>query len=138
MSHHFDSPTGREDPRLNLCDLFVFAGKDASTVLVMTVNPDAGLSSPTELREEGLYEFKIDTDGDAREDVSFRLVVTNEGDGKQRVEVRREEGEAVSKLGSKAGGSSGRVLRMKSSLSKAEVVHGSGSPPTLSSVMARP
>jgi hypothetical protein len=93
MSHHFDSPTGREDPRLNLCDLFVFAGRQASTVLVMTVNPDAGLSSPTELREEGLYEFKIDTDGDAQEDVSFRLVVTNKGDGKQRLEVRRAEGE---------------------------------------------
>jgi hypothetical protein len=94
MSHHFDSPTGREDPRLNLCDLFVFASKNASTVLIMTVNPDAGLSSPTDLREEGLYEFKIDTDGDAREDVSFRIVVKNEGDEIQRAEVRREEGEA--------------------------------------------
>ncbi len=94
MSHHFDSPTGREDPRLNLCDLFVFAGEDETTVLVMTVNPDAGLSSPTELRDEGLYEFKIDTDGDAREDVSFRLVVTDGGGGNQRAEVRREEGEA--------------------------------------------
>jgi Domain of unknown function (DUF4331) len=94
MSHHFDSPTGREDPRLNLCDLFVFAGPDATTVLVMTVNPDAGLSSPMELRDEGLYEFKIDTNSDAREDVSFRLVVTNEGAGNQRAEVRRAEGEA--------------------------------------------
>ena len=93
MSHHFDSPTGREDPRLNLCDLFVFGGKNATTVLVMTVNPDAGLSSPTELRREGLYEFKIDTNGDAQEDVSFRLVVTKEEAGKQHVEVRREEGE---------------------------------------------
>jgi hypothetical protein len=93
MSHHFDAPTGREDPRLNLCDLFVFAGPDESTVLVMTVNPDAGLSSPTELRAEGVYEFKVDTDGDAREDVSFRLVVTDEENGKQQVEVRRAEGE---------------------------------------------
>jgi hypothetical protein len=95
MSHHFESPTGREDPRLNLCDLFVFAGKDASTILVMTVNPDVGLSSPTELREEGLYEFKIDTDGDAREDVTFSLIVTDEEDGKQRAEVRHAEGEAA-------------------------------------------
>ena len=70
----------------------------------MTVNPDAGLSSPTELREEGLYEFKIDTDGDAREDVSFRLVVTDEEDGRQRAEVRREAGEAS------RGGTGGRRL----------------------------
>ena len=104
MSHHFDSPTGREDPRLNLCDLFVFAGPDGSTVLVMTVNPDAGLSSPTGLRDEGLYEFKVDTDGDAREDVSFRLVVTDEEDGRQRAEVRREAGEAS------RGGTGGRRL----------------------------
>jgi hypothetical protein len=95
LSHHFDSPTGREDPRLNLCDLFVFAGPDGTTVLIMTVNPDAGLSSPTELRGEGLHEFKIDTDGDAREDVSLRLVVTGESRGSQRVEIRREEGEAA-------------------------------------------
>lgn len=26
MSHHFDAPTGREDPRLNLCDLCLFQG----------------------------------------------------------------------------------------------------------------
>ena len=94
MSHHFDSPTGREDPRLNLCDLFVFAGPDGSTVLVMTVNPDAGLSSPTELRDEAIYEFKIDTDGDAREAVSFRMVVTDVSEGNQHAEVLREEGEA--------------------------------------------
>ncbi|MEA2773281.1 MAG: hypothetical protein QOD93_6243, partial [Acetobacteraceae bacterium] len=26
MSHHFDTPTGREDPRLNLADFYLFAG----------------------------------------------------------------------------------------------------------------
>jgi hypothetical protein len=25
LSHHFDTPTGREDPRLNLCDFYLFA-----------------------------------------------------------------------------------------------------------------
>jgi hypothetical protein len=104
MSHHFDSPTGREDPRLNLCDLFVFAGQDATTVLVITVNPDAGLSSPTALRDEALYEFKIDTDGDAREDVSFRLAVSDGADGRQRAEVRVAEG------GASRHGTEGRVL----------------------------
>jgi hypothetical protein len=43
-----------EDPCLNLCDLFVFAGPEATTVLVMTVNPDARFSSPSEPRDEGL------------------------------------------------------------------------------------
>ena len=83
MSHHFDFPTGREDPRVSFCDLIVFQGPDPATVLVMTVNPDARLSSPTELLDEGLYESKIDTDGDDHEDVSLRPAVTTEGEGKQ-------------------------------------------------------
>jgi hypothetical protein len=93
MSHHFDSPTGREDPRINLCDLFVFAGEGGSTVLIMTVNPDAGLSSPTTLRPDALYEFKIDLDGDAREDLAIRFVVESPEGGPQRVRVPRAAGE---------------------------------------------
>lgn len=74
MSHHLDSPTAREDGRVDLCDLFVFPGSTShTTVLIMTVNPDAGLSSPTTFRPDALYEFKIDTDGDAQEDVSYRI-----------------------------------------------------------------
>ena len=38
MSHHFDSPTGREDPRLNLCDIYIFPGSPGHTVMAMTVN----------------------------------------------------------------------------------------------------
>ena len=41
MSHHFDTPTAREDPRINLCDFYLFSGGPASTVMAMTVNPDA-------------------------------------------------------------------------------------------------
>ncbi|MFZ3304576.1 MAG: hypothetical protein WA227_13280, partial [Mycobacterium sp.] len=42
MSHHFDTPTGREDPRLNLCDFYLFAGDPGkTTAMAMTVNPAA-------------------------------------------------------------------------------------------------
>jgi hypothetical protein len=42
FSHHFDTPTGREDPRLNLCDFYLFASSTtATTAIVMTVNPAA-------------------------------------------------------------------------------------------------
>ena len=42
MSHHFDTPTGREDPHLNLCDFYLFAGDSGkTTVMAMTVNPAA-------------------------------------------------------------------------------------------------
>ena len=38
MSHHFDSPTGREDPRLNLCYIYIFPGSPGRTVTARTVN----------------------------------------------------------------------------------------------------
>lgn len=39
MSHHFDTPTGREDPRLNFGDLYLFEGGEGRTVMAMTSNP---------------------------------------------------------------------------------------------------
>ena len=55
MSHHFDTPTAREDPRINVCDFYLFGGSPGATVMAMTVNPDAGVSAPETFRDEGLY-----------------------------------------------------------------------------------
>ena len=73
MSHHFDTPTAREDPRINVCDFYLFRGRPGSTVMAMTVNPNAGQSAPDTFRDEGLYAFRFDLDGDAREDLSFSV-----------------------------------------------------------------
>ncbi|MGA8329272.1 MAG: DUF4331 family protein, partial [Mycobacterium sp.] len=73
MSHHFDTPTAREDPRLNLCDFYLFAGTPGTTVMAMTVNATATVDSPAPFRDEALYVFRFDTDGDNREDVSFKV-----------------------------------------------------------------
>jgi hypothetical protein len=73
MSHHFDTPTAREDPRINVNDFYLFDGSPGTTVMVMTVNPDAGLSAPDTFRDEGLYAFRFDTDGDAREEITFKF-----------------------------------------------------------------
>ncbi len=64
MSHHFDTPTAREDPRICVND-FYFDGAAGTTVMAMTVNADAGLSSPDTFRDEGLYAFRFDLNGDA-------------------------------------------------------------------------
>ena len=42
MSHHFDTPTAREDPRIYVNDVYLFDGAAGTTVMAMTVNPDAG------------------------------------------------------------------------------------------------
>jgi Domain of unknown function (DUF4331) len=74
MSHHLDTPAAREDGRVDLCDLYVFDGTDpGTTVLVMTVNPDAGKTSPVIFHPEIVYEFKIDTNDDAVEELSYRF-----------------------------------------------------------------
>jgi hypothetical protein len=39
----------------------------------MTSNADAGISSPDAFHPEGLYAFRVDTDGDAREDIVFKF-----------------------------------------------------------------
>ena len=73
MSHHFDIPTGREDPRLNLCDFYLFAGNGAkTTVMAMTVNPAATADTAAPFREEAVYAFRFDTDDDRCEEVSFK------------------------------------------------------------------
>lgn len=73
MSHHFDTKLAKEDPSLNLCDFYLFDGPPGKTVMAMTVNPDVGLSAPDTLHREGIYAFRFDLNGDAREEVTFKF-----------------------------------------------------------------
>jgi Domain of unknown function (DUF4331) len=90
LSHHFDTPTAREDPRLNLCDMYVFAGSPHTTVLAMTVNPAATAETSAPFRDEAIYAFRLDTDGDRREDVSFKVRFAEHA-GSQRFDVIRSD-----------------------------------------------
>lgn len=73
MSHHFDTPTARDDPRINVCDFYLFPGAPGCTVMAMTVNPDAGISAPDTFRDEALYAFRFDLNADGCEDVTFKV-----------------------------------------------------------------
>jgi hypothetical protein len=73
MSHHFDTKQAKENPSFNICDMYLFKGTPETTVMVMTVNADSGISGLDTLHEEGLYVFRFDLDGDAREDVVFKF-----------------------------------------------------------------
>jgi hypothetical protein len=77
VSHHFDTPTGREDPRLNLSDVYLFAGSAESTVMAMTVNPAATPDTVAPFRDEAIYAFHVDTDLDGHQDVSFEVGFTD-------------------------------------------------------------
>lgn len=88
MSHHFDSPTAIQDGRLNLCDLYAFPAQPGSTALILTVNPDAGRSSPTTFRPEAVYEFVIDAESGASESLCLRVLFADPAaDGSQDLRV---------------------------------------------------
>lgn len=120
MSHHFDSPTGQEDPRLNLCDVYIFPGSPGQTVVAMTVNADAGISAPDTFRSEGVYAFRFDLNGDAREELTYKVRFEEPthaaGDTHEHVqsfEVRRAVGaDALQGVGGDliASGTTGRVV----------------------------
>jgi hypothetical protein len=100
----------KEDPSLNVCDLYLFQGAPDTTVMAMTVNPDVVLSAPDTLHIEGLYAFRLDLTGDAREDVVFKFrfneprhVNGDEHVHVQKFQVRRATGEAI-------GGDKGELL----------------------------
>jgi hypothetical protein len=93
MSHHFDSAADRADGRINPCDLYAFPGAPGTTVLILTVNPDAGRSSPTTFRPGARYEFVVARDGGTTEDIVFRITSTEpDNTGQQQVRVLRADG----------------------------------------------
>lgn len=92
MSHHLDSPLARQDPRLDISDVYVFRG-GTGTAFVMNVNP---LSGGGGFHPEARYEFRIDTGGDAVEDRTYVFTFAGpDSDGDQAFEVRRIDGTAA-------------------------------------------
>lgn len=115
MSHHFDTKLAKDDPSLNVCDFYLFEGAPGTTVMAMTVNPDVVLSAPDTLHTEGLYAFRFDLTGDAREDVVFKFRFNeprhrdqdnrdkDEHAHVQKFQVRRATGDSI-------GGDQGELL----------------------------
>jgi hypothetical protein len=75
---------------LNLCDMYLFAGSPATTVMAMTVNPAATAHTAAPFRDEAIYAIRFDTDDDGREDVTFKVRFTDDADS-QRFDVLRSD-----------------------------------------------
>jgi len=97
MSHHLDSPLARQDIRLDITDLYVFRGETGTVFAINVCHSIFGEIPTPGYHPEGMYEFKIDLDGDAVEDITFRFVF-NERDaqGRQDFALRRISGTAAS------------------------------------------
>src|SRR6266550_2152703 len=112
MSHHASGPNfgfPRDDARLDMTDLYAFTkpGEPAKSIIVLNVHPSFRLDSPEPTTKEpfapgALYEFKIDTDGNAVADLSYSVLFSSSGDGKQSATMRRIQGKRAAGVGDEA------------------------------------
>ena len=82
MSHHYSGPNfafPRGDARLDFTDLFAFPSPEDpdKSILIMDVHPSDSVNPPGHTTDEpfaphGLYEIRIDTDGDAVANITYR------------------------------------------------------------------
>ena len=83
MSHHYSGPNfgfPHGDARLDLTDLYAFPkpGDAGKSILIMNVHPSAsvnplGRTTAEPFASDALYELKIDTNGDALADITYRV-----------------------------------------------------------------
>ena len=101
------SPGARGE--LDVNDIYVFEGEDAgNTVLVMTVNPNAGALGTAKFGSDVIYQMKIDTNGDAVEDIAYKFRFgAPRADGTQRMHVKL----AKDKRAMEAGWSGGILVK---------------------------
>lgn len=82
---HLDAPLVQQDGRTDINDAYAFINGE-NTVMVMTVNPLAGVLNGTTLRPYAQYEFVIDNDGDYQEDIVYRVQAGSpNGNGQQPI-----------------------------------------------------
>ncbi|MCZ6789157.1 MAG: DUF4331 family protein [Chloroflexi bacterium] len=115
---HLDAPgltSPGGDGRLDIADVYAFRSPTTQTnaVLIMTVNPLAGVLSPTTFHPKAKYEFLIDTNGNAKEDKKIKIEFSKpDKDGVQKVKVKGPGGiKGKGKTGEDIDLKNGGVLR---------------------------
>ena len=128
MSHHYSGPNfgfPHGDARLDLTDLYAFPkpGDTSKSILIMNVHPSAsvvplGRTTTEPFAPTGLYELKIDTNGDAIADIAYRVRVSPSADGAQTATLRRVEGTLAAGTGD-----DGEVIIEGAPVSTGKVAH---------------
>lgn len=102
MADHLDAP-GLQSPNMNartdITDIYAFQkpGNKNKSILILNVNPLA----PTLAKEfdhTAIYELKIDTNGDAVEDITYRFKFSKFEEGEQFFAMRRAVGNAARQM----------------------------------------
>ena len=84
-----NSPIARQDIRLDITDLYLFRGERGTVFVINVCHSIAGPIPSPGYHPEGMYEFKIDLDGDAIEEVTYRIKFdARDANGDQRFVLR--------------------------------------------------
>ncbi len=90
---HLDAPgltPPGDDPSLDITDIYAFQSPtcELCTVLVMGVNSLSAPGDDVAFSDKGTYEFRVDNDGDAIRDITFKIDFGKQRDDVQRMRVR--------------------------------------------------
>ncbi|HEY6075161.1 MAG TPA: DUF4331 family protein [Anaerolineales bacterium] len=113
---HLDAPgltSPGGDNRLDITDVYIFQSPNNpnNTVLIMGVNPLEGVLNNGTFRSGAAYDFKIDSNGDAKEDLTYRLRFgAPNGAGVQTVKLMLERGEGDTNERPLAKGKTGQTI----------------------------
>lgn len=98
MADHLDSSTKltspNGDPRADITDIYIFQkpGDPAKSILILNVNPLAPTLAD-EFQHGAAYDMLIDTNGDARADIGYRITFSPKRHGEQFATVERTDRE---------------------------------------------
>jgi len=93
---HLDSPNAKANHALDITDVYAFDGANsAKTVLVMDVNPLAGIVSGTHFATGASYRFNVDRTGDFVADDVYTVTFANGGPGGKQTLTLKKNGTIV-------------------------------------------
>ncbi len=112
---HVDSPSVLADGRTDIADMYVFRAPNTTdrTVMIMTVNPFAGVMSPTTLNPRANYEFNVDKNGDLQPNASFIVRFSQVRNGRQNVRVFERRNGSVENLREIGFGATGENINLR-------------------------
>ena len=96
---HGDAPLAKANHAEDLADVYAFAGEGKNVVFVMTVNPLTMPGDSPLFDSAGLYQFRVDNNGDAVPDVTYNVTFgAAASDGTQTVSVKMANGASADTL----------------------------------------
>jgi Domain of unknown function (DUF4331) len=102
---HLDAPTTKTAQRIDITDLYAFKSSGGTT-LILNTNPltSPGDTATTRFRGMAIYQFQIDTDGDAKAEIAYRVKFRNrstlkDGSVIQDFVVMRDTGKSADRNG---------------------------------------